>query len=408
MKKMVILTALCIASLIAGLMLFNTSTKGEDPRGDLYAGAKSCAKCHSNIYDSYLHTAHYLASLPATEKTVHGTFEQGHNEFKVNERQKVIMEKIEKGLFQTYYLNGRSKQKYPFDIVFGGVKGESYLTWNGNELYQLPLSYYSRQHQWSTSPGYGFNFLEYPHLRSIRKRCMECHASYIDDLPRVSNKLSDNEQFDKSSLVYGIDCERCHGPAKKHAEYQTQNPLAKTAKYVTAYSSLNRRQKVDMCAVCHSGNPSVMLRSTFYFVPGDAYNNFKIPDLYPRVDTMHLDVHGNQVQLLESSKCYINSNMDCATCHNTHQNSRGANNLFAEKCLSCHNTAGHSYCKMIDVMRADVLKANCINCHMPTLQSKAISVQTSDKITYVRFSVHTHHIAVYPIEVKKILAYINK
>lgn len=37
------------------------------------------------------------------------------------------MKKTDNGLFQNYYLNGKAKDRYRFDIVFGGVKGESYL-----------------------------------------------------------------------------------------------------------------------------------------------------------------------------------------------------------------------------------------------------------------------------------------
>lgn len=92
-----------------------------------------------------------------------------------------------------------------------------------------------------------------------------------------------------------------------------------------------------MCAVCHSGKPGVMLRSGFEFVPGDTFAKFKVPELYLTVDTAHLDVHGNQVQLLQNSKCYMFSKMDCATCHNPHQNTRGNNVLYAQKCLTCHN-----------------------------------------------------------------------
>lgn len=407
MKKMVIVTGFCIVSLI-GCLLFNNTTELKDPRGDLFAGAASCVKCHNNISNSYLHTAHYLASLPATESTVHGSFAKGNNEFKVNEHQKVLMEMRDSGLFQTYYLNGSVKEKYRFDIVFGGIKGESYLSWKRNELYQLPLSYFSRQQLWSTSPGYGFNFLDYPRLRNIGKRCMECHSSYIGNLPGATPGLTKAEQFDKSSLVYGIDCERCHGPAKQHVDYQTQNPLIKTAKLITAYSSLSRGQKVDMCAICHSGNPNVMLRSTFEFQPGNTYANFKLPEFHQEVDTSHLDVHGNQVQLLESSKCYINSKMDCTTCHNPHQNNRGDNNIFTQKCLGCHNAPSNTYCKMTNELSDDLLKTKCISCHMPAQTSKSISVQLSDKLPSIQFSVHTHRIAIYPQETKKILAYINK
>jgi len=131
--------------------MFKSNTDNKtDPRGDLYAGAKACAKCHQNIYNSYLNTAHFLASNPANEFTVDGNFSKGFNVFQVNDSQKVVMEKTDSGLFQNYYLNGKVKDRYRFDIVFGGVKGESYLLWEEHKLFQLPLSYFTNEKRWST------------------------------------------------------------------------------------------------------------------------------------------------------------------------------------------------------------------------------------------------------------------
>jgi hypothetical protein len=271
----------------------------------------------------------------------------------------------------------------------------------------LPLSYINGRHQWSTSPGLGMNFIDYPQARYVGIRCLECHTSYINYVPGGAQKLNGIEQFDKSSLVYSIDCERCHGPGKQHVDFQTKNPAIKTPRFITTYSSLNREQKLDMCAVCHSGRPGVMIRSSFEFVPGDTFAKFKMPEFSRMIDTTHIDVHGNQLQLLQSSKCFINSKMDCGTCHDVHQNTRGNDALYAAKCLDCHNTPNHVYCKMTNQLSTTALKANCISCHMPALTTKAITVQVSDKQPSLQFFVHTHRIAIYPQEVKKILAYIK-
>jgi hypothetical protein len=407
MRKTIVVTGICATLLIIAFLQFDNNTVKGDPRGNGFAGTAACAKCHADLYHSYLHTAHYLASGTASENTVHGSFAKGLNVFNINKLQKVVMEKLDSGLFQSYYVNSKMRERHRFDIVFGGVKGETYLYWQGNELYQLPLSCFNGQHQWSTSPGMGINFLDYPRARPIGIRCMECHASYINYLPGEAQKLSGLEEFDKNSLVLSIDCERCHGPAAQHADFQTNNPQIKTARFITTYHSLSRSQKLDMCAVCHSGKPGFMLRSGFGFIPGDTLAKFKMPEFSGRIDTNHLDVHGNQLQLLQSSKCFINSSMDCATCHDTHQNSRGNDALYTQKCLNCHNSPNHTYCRMTDKLSAAVFKRNCINCHMPALPTKAISVQVSDKLPPIQFFVHTHHIAIYPQEVKKILAYIN-
>jgi len=41
------------------------------------------------------------------------------------------------------------------DVVIGsGVRGQSYLYWHGDQLYELPVSYWSDGGRWINSPGY--------------------------------------------------------------------------------------------------------------------------------------------------------------------------------------------------------------------------------------------------------------
>jgi len=407
MKKVLVISGICSIILLVVYLQFGNNASSGDPRGTAFAGTKSCVKCHADIYSSYLHTAHFEASAPASESSVHGSFAAGSNIFNINASQKVVMEKIGSNLFQSFYVNGKLRERHRFDIVFGGVKGESYLYWQGNELYQLPLSYFSAQHQWSSSPGMGLNFMDYPRSRPIGIRCLECHASYINYLPENAQRLNGTEAFEKNSLVYHIDCERCHGPGAQHVDFQTRNPNVKTARFITTYVSLSRSQKLDMCAVCHSGKHNVMLRSAFGFMPGDTFAKFILPQFSAKIDTAHLDVHGNQLQLLQTSKCFIYSQMECSTCHDPHQNMRGEDIVYTQKCLNCHNSPKHTYCKMTNTLSAAILKADCISCHMPALPTQAISVQLAAESKPVQFFVHTHHIAIYPQQVKKILAHIN-
>ena len=406
MKKIAAVSIILLALFIIVFFRFR-SNASVDPRGNAYSGSAACIKCHSNLYNSYLHTAHYLASVPANGNTVHGSFVKNFNVFDVSTSQKIVMEKLDNGMFQTYYLNGKFEERHRFDIVLGGVKGESYLYWKGNGLKQLPISYYAKQRRWLISPRYAPGQVDFN--RIITMRCLECHASYIGDQRDEPTGLNGNEQFDKNSLVYSVDCERCHGPGAQHVNFQTNNPQIKTAHFITAWASLPRARKIDLCAVCHSGNKSQMTRSTFSFIPGDTIDKFKLRDFYqPAIDTSHLDVHGNQVQLLQSSKCFISSNMDCSTCHDTHQNQRGNIALYTQKCLGCHSAVNHNYCKMANALNAGLIKSNCIQCHMPAFASGAVVYPNMDKTVNADILVHTHRIAIYPKEAKKILAMVNK
>lgn len=405
MKKIYVIAAICI--LIISVSYFQCrTTKAEDPRGENYAGAATCVKCHSKIYNSYLHTAHFVAAIPADLKTVHGSFNKNNNTFYLSPTQNVVMEHRDSGLFQTYYLNGKIKESHRFDIVMGGIKGESYLYWKGDQLYQLPVSYYSKDNQWLLSPRFDPRSINFN--RSITSRCMECHVSYIGDQPNNEQGLSTAEQFDKNSIVYSVDCERCHGPAAQHVAFQTDNPEVKTAKFITSYSSLPRARRMDMCGTCHSGNKSEVLKPTFGFKPGDTLSNFKLPGFVTENHSAPIDVHGNQLQLLESSKCFINTQMDCATCHDTHKNERGNVVLYTQKCFNCHSISKHNFCKIATESNMQFIRSNCIKCHMPALPSTAIISATLNKPISKEILVHTHYIAIYPAESKKILDMLDK
>jgi len=107
MKKAPVVAAIS-AIMFCAVYLQCKNGKPADPRGGLYSGSAACSKCHSKIYDSYLHTAHYVATVPATVNTVHGSFEKNLNVFVLSPSQKVVMEKRDSELFQTYYLNGKA------------------------------------------------------------------------------------------------------------------------------------------------------------------------------------------------------------------------------------------------------------------------------------------------------------
>jgi hypothetical protein len=385
---------------------FTNDTAAKDPRGNLYAGSKSCIKCHKNIYNSYLHTAHYQTSRPASAGSVHGSFAPDSNTVVFNDSLKVVMEKQGKAYYQTSYHKGKVTEKHGFDIVFGGVKAETYLYWKGKQMLQLPISYYNAIHSWGNSPGYEAGFADFS--RVIGRRCFECHSSYVNELPQPNQGLNRTIALDKNSMILSIDCERCHGPAINHVNYHTEYPGQKVGKYIVRYSTLSRAQKIDVCAVCHSGNNGMMLRSTFGFTPGDTLAKFKEADLFHSdVNPTQLDVHGNQVQLLASSLCFIKSKMDCATCHNTHNNERNLTQMFTQRCMNCHSTAKHNFCKMADKLSPAALTAKCLDCHMPAKPSNVITVRNNSRSTLVPYEVRTHRITIYAEETKKIMDWIK-
>lgn len=379
--------------------------KSADPRGENYAGSKTCIKCHSQVYAAYINSPHSTSSAQASVHNIHGSFLGGKNAFAFNDDLKVVMEKRDSVLYQVAYKSGKQIQLQRFDLVFGNRKAQTYLYWKNDGLFELPISYFDDLHSWTNSPGYVGGIVNYS--RPILTRCFECHSSYIGEKEGQPQTLSNDTKFDKSSIILGIDCERCHGPAARHADFHIAHPEEKKATFIATFNTLTRAQKLDACAVCHSGNKERYLSSTFSFKIGDTLAKYKEPDFFrqaPKPST--IDMHGNQNGLLAASKCFLMSNMDCNTCHNTHDSKKTTRATYAAKCSNCHKVANHNECKLKEQL-GPALITNCIDCHMPAKQSDAIKVESPDGKMVVPYLVRTHNIAVYPDETKKVLAFIN-
>lgn len=376
--------------------------KTTDPRGPQYAGSAACLKCHTAIYKDYFHSAHFLSSRPATAGDIHASFSPDSNTIVFNDSVKLVMEKRNDGIYQVKYVNGKVAEQHRFDMTLGSNRGETFFYWKGNQVYQLPGTYYINLHRWDNSPAYSGDSVNFS--RVIGRRCFECHSSYVKNLPADPGITDSTTVFDKASMILGIDCERCHGPGAAHVNFQVQNPGEKQPRYITRIGSLSRQQRIDICSVCHSGNINIMTKSTFGFKPGDTLANYNSgTPFHAYQDAANVDVHGNQVKLLTGSKCFANSKIECATCHTIHSNAVKTAAVYSGYCTNCHSEANHNYCKIAAQMGAS-LTASCIDCHMPVKTSHSIVINRQGKQYFTPFVGRTHLIAVYPDESKKILA----
>ncbi|MDB5133317.1 MAG: hypothetical protein JWR02_3066, partial [Mucilaginibacter sp.] len=200
-NRICLLTAIFLGPLIAIFTQCVNVDNKADARGEAYAGSDKCIKCHQRIYNSYLQTAHFESSRPTSIHSIHGSFVQNHNQAAFGDHSNVVMEKRGNSLYQVLYLNGKKLREQRFDIAFGGVKAETYLYWKGDELFQLPISYFNALGSWANSPGFSAQHAYFD--RPIEMRCFECHSSYIDQLPQQSFSLArqDLTEYNKSSLI---------------------------------------------------------------------------------------------------------------------------------------------------------------------------------------------------------------
>jgi nitrate/TMAO reductase-like tetraheme cytochrome c subunit len=63
------------------------------------------------------------------------------------------------------------------------------------------------------------------------------------------------------------------------------------------------------------------------------------------------------------------------------------------RCQSCHSVDKHTFCTL--KADANILKKNCIDCHMPEAPSKVLTLRVEENKAVVPSMVRTHLIAVY-------------
>jgi hypothetical protein len=346
-----------------------------------YAGDDACRPCHSKKVESYFHSAHHLTSrLPANDSIL-GSFANGKNILKTaNPTLYFQMDSRPDGFYQTSVSVSPSLPTHSqrMDIVVGsGRVGQTYLYWKDHRLFQLPVSYWVDLDSWVNSPGYRDGTANFD--RPVVPRCLECHMTYAESVPGSAPP----NIYKPASLLLGISCERCHGPARDHLELMTAK---KTAAAIVNPSKLSREQQIDLCAQCHGGR-RFPLAAPFSYLPGEPLDEFYQRDQSAPSATP--DVHGNQVALLQMSRCYLSSpQMTCSTCHDVHQPQHGAA-AFSTHCLKCHNmeTCGE-FPKL-----GNKIAVACVNCHMPVQPSNLIISNSNGKQT--RAMVRNHWIKIY-------------
>ncbi len=406
-RTLAVITILIVFSVLFFTRCMNTEKDkidiaAENNNYEKYAGSDKCAACHKNIFNSHLQTAHYLTSMPAAAQNIKGSFTSGSNTFMYNNGSMMAMEKRADSFFQVGYINGIEKKRQRFDVTIGsGTKGQSFGSWQGNIMAQLPITYFANAGQWANSPGYP-NHIAFN--RPITSRCLECHTTYAE---KISFEEKEPEKFDKNKILYGVDCEKCHGPAAEHVAYQTQNPKDTVAKFIINAAAFTRRQSLDMCALCHGGRME-KTKPSFTFTAGNKLTDYFKTDTVSK-DTASIDVHGNQYALLAASKCFKNTTtLTCISCHKPHENEQGKTAVFSQKCVSCHSEAQTNAvtCKLTAKHKKEI-QNKCTSCHMPQQPSLAIAVMLQGATGPTRAMMHTHRIKVYPEETKKILAFIK-
>lgn len=404
-KRTFLISALVIATLIIFSKCISDQNKNNQQHEtvsnsiidtvtfDQFVGSQTCASCHKAITEDYFNSFHFYTSQTASAQTIKGSFVTGKNGFQYDVGKIVKLEKRNDSFYQVYYHNNKEVVSRRFDIVIGsGKNGQTFLSWVGDHIIELPVSYFTQVHQWANSPGYPLSPIIFN--RPVTTRCLECHSTYAE---AVNYNPDVPPAFDSAKMILTVGCERCHGPAAKHVAYETKHPDDSIGMFVINPGKLSKSLSLYVCGACHAGRLEEK-RNPFQFVAGDSLNKYyAISDAARNAGLM--DVHGNQLGVLSASKCFqLSKTMTCITCHDPHKNEAGNTSLFSERCMSCH-TNQH---KQIEGLSNAVVKNNCIDCHMPLQESTSIAFILQNKQT-ANAKMRTHYITIYNDETKKFI-----
>jgi len=336
-----------------------------------YVGSQVCGQCHSDKYESFRRTAHHRTSREPGRDSISGRFDAGQNILRTKDSNLYFLMKAGKdGFYQSVFAKYDAQfytHRQRIDIVVGsGNHGQSYLYWDGNYLFQLPISYFREINRWVYSPAYWDGTADF--ARPVTARCLECHATYFEEIVGTING------YHKKNYVLGVACERCHGLGSAHArDHQNQ---AKEATRMVQPGRLSRDRQLELCAQCHSGTGR-RLQPSFSYQPGQPLKQYILLD--HQDGRLKGGVHtDDQLARLSLSRCFQKSStLTCITCHNPHDHERGNLARFSARCRQCHQP---DQCQVASHQEGNATSRHCVDCHMPSRRDSHTQMQTAGSV----------------------------
>ncbi len=216
--------------------------------------------------------------------------------------------------------------------VFGsGNRGFTPLSAEeGRGIRELRLSYFRSGDHWRMTPGSRDDPDPLGYVRSAEgsEFCLKCHTTAL---------AFREDRLDLENSVFGIGCERCHGPGSAHVKAVDEGADSWA---IFNPGSLDNQDQVRFCGQCHRR-------------PADAE-----PD---RVLRHAADLARHAGTGLMLSACFRRSppsSITCLDCHDPHINIDDSRD-FNRPCLRCHKRPGEDH-------TAENISgsSDCVKCHM--------------------------------------------
>lgn len=298
-----------------------------------YLGDKACADCHAKEFRTHSRSPHARTLERVTAGTVSGDFSPTA---KFHDQASGIDFRFyrEGSAFFQEARQGANKMRGRLDLAMGtGVNARTYLFRPDPKLFvQLRVTWFTRDQKWDHTP-----LLEEPEANPTpvgsvlegkeAQECLGCHVTTL--------RTDDEGSIDLEKSIFGVGCERCHGPGADHvrAVRAKSSDLAMPKLATISASDQNR-----MCGVCHRPQtreddaPALLLTGAKF-----------------------------ESASLTRSVCFQRSQgtLRCTTCHSPHDGVSKDALVYERACLSCHRPQTNSrICPKNP-------RTGCIPCHMP-------------------------------------------
>jgi Flp pilus assembly protein TadD len=337
-----------------------------------YVGDAACARCHTEIAETYRRhpMGRSLAPIDGTTPPPDGgatgrvLFDAQGLEYAMENRDGRLIHR-ETRRDRSGRVVARNEAEVRF-AVGSGRQGVAYLIERDGFLFQSPITWYVRDRQWDLSPGYDTTNLHFD--RTVTPDCLSCHANRVEPVAGMVNRY-------RRPIFRGhaIGCERCHGPGELHV----RRPSVVDGRDLTIVNpaKLEPPLRDAVCQQCHlNGHRRVVRldRRAEDFRPGLPFHRFWT--VLEAATGTGADRFVGQFEQMRESRCFRASGgrLGCISCHDPHELPPAGEKAayFRGRCLECHADRG---CRLPAAARqARSRDDDCVGCHMPRARSADI------------------------------------
>jgi tetratricopeptide (TPR) repeat protein len=376
------------------------------PLASDFVGSERCASCHQSQYAAWRGSTHGTAGgVPGSVKVI-----ASFNGTPIRFRDAVVIPSAGRGYTFTVRQAGRPERTVTVDGVIGG----GHMVGGGTQAFvsrfpdgtwrMLPFDWSRQTATWFCNTESRLNKGWVPITSDLRladcgdwppqrilgdeprfANCQGCHGSQIDiRFDSVAKKWNTNV----ASLA--INCESCHGPAKRHVELMTD--AARDGKSAQAgaasrsaadiglrsLATLSKDQSLDVCFQCHALKSQLVK----HYEPGAPLTTYYALRLAQLGDAALLPDGRTRTFAYQeghlSSACYVKGGMACTSCHDPH--SQGYRDVFGtplasrfddRQCTACHASKATNP-TLHTKHAASSEGSRCTSCHMPYQQEQEI------------------------------------